>query len=233
MRSKKNISGIIWKRLFTDHEETVTLKIKELEPIVREYASYFPGLQVWERDMLVRREGPLLQGILFNRSSGNDYQPEGFFYNVIDPGMTPGTMLWVQDLPWKPSGVPGRRVKIENHASERDEIVEGLRNYIQPSLSQPLKLEEVVSILEEIEKPDTNETFLIAVIYNYLENAAKAKQWIQEHQRLAESVPTWKEQEAQRMEVLKKITDWLNEDKVREHMDALIEKRCNELGLTQ
>ena len=112
----------------------MSIPIKQLERIVRDYVVSFPALMLWDRDTLVRRTGPLLQCVLFNRSSGNDYQPKGYFWVVTDPIAEPGTYLQcVQELPYRRTGVLGRRVRLENHELERSEIAEDLRNPMSTS----------------------------------------------------------------------------------------------------
>jgi len=73
------------------------------------------------KNSLVRENGPILQGVLFNRSADDVYRPTGFIRVLTAPEPV-GILELPQPLRY-PNGASGRRIRLNNHEKERDEIV--------------------------------------------------------------------------------------------------------------
>jgi hypothetical protein len=210
----------------------MTIKMKELRPLVTDYHAFFPTWRIIGGNRLVREAGPVMQGILFNRSSEDDYRPTGFVQVLTAPGMT-GALELPQELPHgKASG--GRRVRLRDHARERDDVVHELRRWIVPSLERPLDALEVLELYERRvgARPANAHAYSLATLHAYLGHEKGARAWCARFRELdaklrASKIPP----DAERLEFMASLERWLDEGKAKDELDRVIEAERRKLGL--
>ncbi|MEW5653948.1 hypothetical protein [Streptomyces cinereoruber] len=107
-----------------------------------DWASAFPEFDVWRPMHLLRRIGPVLQGICLDRStSGEGYTPTAHVHALTRE--FPVISLTLGHRLERPSGQP-ETVLFSRHEDEFQDAVGALNEQCQLSLSEPPSLDEIV-----------------------------------------------------------------------------------------
>lgn len=207
----------------------MTIKTKDLKKIVSDYQQFFPGWKILRNQALVRETGPIIQGILFDRSSGDVYRPTGFIRVLTAPE---GEL--VLELPQRlayPNGAPSRSIYLKNHEKERADVAKELVRQIRPCLNEPLNLEEVFRIYEQ-EATTESEAYSLATLYAYIGNISKAREWTSKFwQLLPTEESDWKSYMRERARFLHSLEDALDNQNSKEFLENVIRKERQALGL--
>lgn len=227
----------------------MTIKKRDILRIVRDYQPAFPGWEIPKRGTAIARvSGPVMQGILFDRSARDIYRPRGFIKLLTAPE-SPGVMDLVQDLK-RANGAPQREIALPNHERERDEIVSELYRQMRPKLDELLDPLEVLEMYERDAVPKVPEAYSIATLCAYLGYETKARDWIRrfreldhEWQRYALSLSKGKRRvmakweldlrqvEEERRKFIDSLEGWLDKGEARERLEAVIQEERKKLGL--
>lgn len=227
----------------------MTIKKRDILRIVRDYQSAFPGWEIPKRGTeIVRVEGPVLQGIVFDRSPRDIYRPTGYI-RVLTVPKSPGIVELPQDLK-RANGAPQREVTLRGHERERDEIVGELFRQMRPKLNEPLEPLEVLEIYERKAVIKSPQAYSIASLCAYLGYEAKARDWIRRFRELEQewinywlSDPKrkkyWTSEKAlkeradeERQKFIDELERWLDKGEARERLEAVIQEERKKLGLT-
>jgi hypothetical protein len=212
----------------------MTIKAKDLKLIVQDYLEYFPGWRILGFDTLYRESGPILQGILFNRASGDVYRPTGFIRVLASPN--PKGTIQVP-LPLRHlNGAPGRAIGFVTHNRDRlkivPEIVNELRRQIEPSIDQPFDPQKVLKWYANQAILSITDAYSLAAFHAYLGFDNDARFWIHQfHQWIDERkiiLAEWVEEDSR---FLEKLENWLEKDVARSELDIIIELERKKMGI--
>lgn len=110
--------------------------------ITRDWAGAFPGFAVWKPLHLLRRLGPVLQGIALDRSmSADDYLPYAHVHALTRE--FPVVTLTLA-APLRSRAGVARRIKVADHEREFASAVDGLRGQSPLSLGEPPTVAELL-----------------------------------------------------------------------------------------
>lgn len=111
--------------------------------VTTNWASRFPGFDVWKPMRLLRRIGPVLQGIsLDSTTSGDDYFPSAHVHALTRE--FPVVSLGMNQRLVGATGVQ-ERVSFARHDDEYRDAAERLRGQSRLSLDEPPTIEEIVA----------------------------------------------------------------------------------------
>jgi hypothetical protein len=207
----------------------VPLKAGQIHRIAQDYREAFPGWRISIDLDLVRAEGPILQGILFDRSSKEDYRPTGYVRTLTTPAPTRVLALF-QPLKNR-NGSPGRRVSIGSHERELAEIADELRLQIRPLLDQPLDVNEVLALLEAEAIPKAAQAYSLATLHAYLERPKDARSWCARFEKLQGEFTDWGEVETERAAFIKELIGWLDGEEAHKRLEEVIIAERRKLGI--
>jgi len=208
----------------------MTIKLKDLKRIVKDYQSFFPDWKILGGDTLVRENGPVLQGILLDRSANDIYRPTGFI-RVLTVPKHPHVLELPQRLRY-PNGAPDRRVRLKNHERERDEIVRELRRQIVPPIDRPLVVLEVLELYEREAIPTAAEAYSLATLRAYHGYEVEARRWCLRFRELLEKIkPYWDESVYAEVDFINSMEHWLDKGEAKQQLEQVIEAERRKLGL--
>lgn len=206
----------------------MTIELKEMERIVKDYHTYFPKWKILDGDILVRESGPILQGIVLYRPVDADtYTPTGFIRVLTAPKMAV-VMEWPQRLEW-PKGSECA-VSPQEHEGVRAEIVEALRQQLTPAIDRPLVAVEVLKLYERKAMPTALEAYSLATLRAYLGYEQEARQWCARFKELAGKKGQRYEYEEE-LYFLKSLQQRLDEGTARKHLEEVLQAERCKLGL--
>jgi hypothetical protein len=156
----------------------MTISQKYLKRIQTDYLLYFPSWKTHKNDVLYRESGPILQGILFDRSSRDVYKPTGFI-NVL---CTPRTVSFMglelaQRLQYK-NGAPDRSISLKSHEKYLLEVVAELKRQVMPPVEQPLDARNVLELYKKEAQPVMGHAYSLAHFCAYFGEDDEAIHWI-------------------------------------------------------
>jgi hypothetical protein len=226
----------------------MTIKKKDIRRIARDYQLAFPNWQFLEPGAIARVSGPVLQGIVFDRSARDIYRPTGYI-RVLTVPKSAGIMELPQQLTY-PNGAPQREVKLSNHEKERAEIIQELYRQIWPRLDRSLDPLEVLEVYERKAIPKTPEAYSLAALCAYLGYESRARDWIRRFReldlewekywmsdpkrkkyRLSEAGQKGRQPYLERTKFVDNLEKWLDKGKAKQELERVIEQELNKLGL--
>lgn len=162
----------------TQGKNKVTLKKKDLIRITNDYLPQFPGWRCLGFDTLIRENGPILQGILFNRASSDVYKPMGFIHVLCSPSSMDVMGLELPQSLKHKNGAPDRAIGLSNHERLLPEVVADLRKQILPQIDKPLEPIKVLDLYLKMAVPTLSQAESIAALQSYFGFEKDAKRWI-------------------------------------------------------
>jgi hypothetical protein len=203
----------------------MTIKLRELRRITKDYAQFFPGWKQLPYGTLARDKDCVLQGIVFNRSSSDDYMPLGYVRVLAVPGTEVHGMELTQDLKY-PNGASDRRVKLANHEKERNAIYEEICRQIRPSVLRPLDPEEVLTIYEREAAPNMTQACSLAALNACLGHSDKAVEWVYRYRQLAEKMRPkmrpWSEWMESEYRFVETLAGWLEKGIAQQELQGVV-----------
>lgn len=208
----------------------MTISAKQIKKVTKDYHSYFPDWVIIDKNTMVRENGPVLQGIVFDLSSRDIYRPTGFI-RILTAPKTKGAMELAQRLRY-PNGAPDRSVKYKNHLNEIDEIVQELHSQIIPSIDQPLEVSAVLDAMLSRVTPTGPMAYSLASLYMYLEHDTQAMVWVDRYQvYLEERGEFISDTDIKREQFLVTALSWLNEGTEKTHFEKIIQSERRKIGV--
>ena len=196
------------------------LKPSELEPLVKDYHEFFPKWDVFQRDTLIRLNGPVLQGVFLERQSRRAYQPMGFIRILAAPGGG-GTPQRVLDS-----------VDSRGHKRELPKMVEAIRREFVPSVDAPLVPEEVLELCEREAIPKSPEAYSLATLNAYLGHEERALYWCHRFPELIDEERLgMQEWDLERRDFLIKLEGWIQGGEVREQLEQVLQTERKKWGI--
>ncbi|MEZ5442502.1 MAG: hypothetical protein R3F15_13580 [Lysobacterales bacterium] len=114
---------------------TLTPVIKR--EITSDWSETFPSLGIYKPLWLLKRHGPLLMGVLLDRTRSNDiYIPKFHVHNLLSPSLSILLSLVFEVPDFRQKALP-RKIKIAHHLEQYGEAAETLRGLV-PDLDADL-----------------------------------------------------------------------------------------------
>lgn len=210
----------------------MTIKLRQMRQIVNDYHLRFPEWTVIQDDVLARENGPVMQGIRFDRATLDVYRPMGFVRVLTVPSINKAMEL-PQRLK-KPNGAPDRWVTLRNHANELEVIVRELHRQLQPRIDRPLDPHNVLEIYEGLAIPTLPEACSLATLSAYLGLHQKAERWCEVFRELASKLPDLNSDiHLARVRIIDELETWLQNNNARDRLEPLLQSQRRILGLSQ
>lgn len=202
------------------------LTISELRSIVEFYHAHFPTWKLIQKGTLVREDGPVAQGIVFERLSAGDYRPTGHVHVLVAPAD-----YWFLELSQnlkKHSSVSRRQDR-----EYRPRVLEAFRSEFVPKVDRPLVAEEVLKLYErEANPPASPDAYSLAPLNAYLGHEERALYWCSRFPELvAESSNPWEECDLKRKEFLDRLTSWIKAGVAKQELQKVLEEERRKWGL--
>lgn len=208
------------ERMKKVREQMRKLKLSELKPLLEDYHRFFPQWQVFQKDTLIRANGPVLQSIFFERQSHREYRPMGFVDVLTAPGGG-----------WAPQRVL-RSVQSRGHAYELPKMIEAMRREFVPSVDAPLVPEEVLELCEREAIPKSPEAHSLAALNAYLGHEERALYWCRRFPELIDEERLgMQEWDLERRDFLTKLEGWIQAGEVREQLEQVLQAERKRWGL--
>ena len=208
----------------------MTISRREIKRITEDYHRYFPDWKIINLDTLAREDGPVLQGILFDRSARDIYRPTGFIRVLTAPDV-PGVMELAHRLN-RPNRLSDWSVRLQSHEKERDRIVEELHRQLTPSIERPLVASEVLKLYEREAVPNGAEAYSLATLCAYFGHDKNAREWCTKFRDLTEWLKDdFPKHVLERQAFLDSLERWLDEGTARQRLEEVLQEERRKLGL--
>lgn len=195
------------------------LTTKELRPIVDFYHARFPTWRIVRDDTLVRDDGPVLQGITFDRLSYGVYRPTGHIRVLVAPQDS-----WVFELCQKLNVKVRQVTRRQDNPEFRDRVVEAIRAEFRPNVDAPLVAEEVLRLYEREAVPTSVQAYSLATLNAYLGQDVRALYWCSRFTELAnEGGRTWQEFDYKQRASLDSLEQWINEGVAKQQLERVLQ----------
>jgi hypothetical protein len=200
----------------------------EIRSIVRYYNSKLPQFEVLGHDMLVRSDGPVVQGISFERMSAGAYRPTPHVRVMVAP-----ENVWCFELS-EPLSIKFRVTeRLHDTSSHRDQVVAAMMAEVVPRLDQPLRAENVLELYERMAVPNFSQAYSLAALNAYLGRDLRALFWCDEYIRLVEGNPFgWYDEVVRMRDYLSQLREWIRAGESRRQLDRVLEAERLKWGLT-
>jgi hypothetical protein len=194
------------------------ITLKELEPVVQYYQSQLPGWTLIRRATLVRMNGPVLQGITFDRLSYGAYRPVGYIRILTAPEVRGGMEL-PQFLDAKMS------IRLGEHERVREKIVDAMRHEFAPNITRPLDPFEVLKLCERKAIPTSPEAYSLATLNAYLGKKERALYWCSRFNKLVDALKRpWGDEDKERRAYLDLLEKWISEGTEKQHLEEVMQR---------
>lgn len=204
------------------------LTIKELRSIIEFYHGHFPTWKVIRKDTLVREDGPIVQGITFERLSGGQYRPTGHIRVLVAP-----EDFWGMDLS-QPLNVKLRQIERRRDTPEiRERVVQAMYAEFLPRVDQPLIAEQVLNFYEDSAYPVSHQAYSLAPLNAYLGHDERALHWCSRFTELVNaSGNPWQELEQKQLAFLDELEKWLKAGDAKQQLERVLQDERRKWGLT-
>jgi hypothetical protein len=190
------------------------------------YHSAFPNWKIVRNDTLVREDGPVLQGITFDRLSGGDYRPIGHIRVMVAPEDVWGYEL-TQDL-----NIKVRHIERRAHEMLKNKVVEAIHAEFVPRVDQPLHAQEVLNLYEQRAVPTSPEAYSLAPLNAYLGNDSRALYWCSRFSELVDAVSNpWQDSDYKRRAFLDQLEKWLQAGNAKQQLERVLQEERRKWGL--
>ncbi|MCP4593040.1 MAG: hypothetical protein GY842_20085 [bacterium] len=208
------------ERMKESKEQWRKLKPSELKPLLEDYHRVLPQWVAFQKDALIRANGPVLQSIFFERQSHREYRVLGCVRILVAPGG--GGLDRV--LP---------SVQARGHAHAFPKMIEALRREFAPSVDAPLVPEEVLELCEREAIPKSPEAHSLAALNAYLGHEERALYWCRRFPELIDEERLgMQEWDLERRDFLNQLEGWTQTGKTREQLDLVLQHERQKWGLT-
>ena len=200
--------------------------MEELRPVVEFYHGYFPTWKVIQKDTLAREDGPVVQGITFERLSGGEYRPTGHIRVLIAP-----EDAWAFELSQR-LDIKLRQINRRQHPEFRDRVVEAIRTEFVPNVGKPLVAEQVLRLYEEKAFPSDPEAYSLAALNAYLGHDDRARYWCSRFTELVNAVGRpWQDFDYKRRAFLDQLEKWLQAGDAKQQLERVLQEERRKWGL--
>ncbi len=190
--------------------------MRKLEPIVQDYQTQLFGWDLVQKDTLIRVNGPILQGITFERLSSGVYRPMAYIRVLTVPQ---GGGMLTQYL-----NVKVRSVKLAEHDRMRDRVVEAMRREFVPNVTHSLNPMRVLKLCEREAVPTGPQAYLLASLNAYLGRKTQALHWCSRYTELVDAHGRpWQDSENERHAFLDLLEQWINEGTEKQHLERVLQ----------
>jgi hypothetical protein len=201
------------------------LTIQELGSIIEFYQAHFPSWNVIQKDILVREDGPVAQGIAFERLSGGEYRPTGHIHVLVAPADH-----WFLELSQRLS--KNRHINRRQHPEFRDRVVEAIRAEFVPSVDRPLVAEEVLKLYEEKAYPSDPEAYSLAALNACLGHDDRARYWCSRFTDLVNAIGRpWQDFDYKRRAFLDQLEKWIQAGDAKQQLERVLQEERRKWGL--
>lgn len=203
------------------------LTLHELDAIMRFYHGRFPDWKVIQRDLLVREDGPVVQGIAFERLSDGEYRPTGHIHVLIAP-----SSHWPLELSqWL--NVRVRQIERRRDTPEvRESVIRAIHGEFVPQVGSPLCAEQVLSLYEARATPTSPEAYSLASLNAYFGHDERALHWCSRFTDLVnKSGISWQGCDLARRSLLDKLETWIQVGTARQELDRVLVDARRKWGL--
>lgn len=204
------------------------LTIKELRPIVEFYHTRLPAWRIVRDDTLIREDGPVAQGITFDRLSHGVYRPTGHVRVLVAPQVS-----WVFELCQK-LNVKVRQVTRRQDGLEfRNRVIDAIRAEFVPSVDSPLVAEDVLDLYEQqANPPHSAVAYSLAALNAYLGKEKRALYWCSRFAELLDaSGRQLKDFDYKQQEFVHSIEEWIKEGESKEQLERVLQAERRKWGL--
>jgi hypothetical protein len=186
------------------------------------YHRFLPEWLHIPEDSLVRFDGPVLQGICWERLSGGTYRPMNFMRALVspEPQSKGGAGFWMQI----PKGSPGT-VSLRWHSEKLVAMFETMKREFKPLIVQPLDANEVLGLAECEAVPTCQEAYALAGLNAYLGHAGRALCWCQRYDSLVDSVGLpWNDLDRAQRRFLDTLVRWIEAGEAKRQLDVVLQE---------
>lgn len=203
------------------------LTIADLQPIVDFYRVHFPDWKVVKDQTLAREDGPVMQGITFDRLSGGVYRPTGHIRVLVAPEDF-GVYELTQHL-----NIKVRHIERRAHESLKQRVVEAIRAEFVPSVDRPLDAQEVLILYEQRAVPTSPQAYSLAALNAYCGNDARALYWCSQFTELLNiKGKPWQEFDYKRRHFLDQLEKWLQAGEAKLQLEHVLQVERRKWGLS-
>ena len=204
------------------------LTVTELRKIVEFYHAQFPNWKVIDKGTLVREDGPVAQGIVFERLSAGDYRPTGHVRVLVAP-----EDAWALELSQRLS-IKLRQISRGQDTPEfRGCVVQAIRAEFVPSVEAPLVAEDVLALYEKQALPTDAEAYSLAPLNAYFGREERAIYWCDVFRRLLENRGEYALQDfnKKRQTFLNQLEQWLHAGEAKAQLERVLQDERRQWGL--
>ncbi|MFZ2642102.1 MAG: hypothetical protein WA117_13975 [Verrucomicrobiia bacterium] len=181
------------------------LTASQLAPMVADYHSAFPQLQLYGDDMLYRMGGLMAQSIWFDRLRTGAYRPTCRVHVLVAPSAQGGTVVLPQFL-----SIKVREITPQVHQRLLPEVVGALKSEILLPLDKPLDELAVAELLSNRSSGRPANAYALACLLAALGRSEEAHHWIGEYRTAIASLGLAPQLvDAERDAFLQQIEEWL------------------------
>lgn len=202
------------------------LTAAELRSIVAYYQAQFPTWKVIQKDTLLREDGPVAQGITFERLSGGVYRPTGHVHVLVVPAEH-----WFLELSQRLS--KNQQLNRRQDREFRDRTVAAIRAEFVPNIDRPLLAEEVLELYErQANPPRSPNAYSLAALNAYLGYDERALYWCSRFTELVnESADSWQDCDYKRRAFLDQLEKWLQAGDAKQQLERVLQEERRKWGL--
>jgi hypothetical protein len=202
------------------------LTVTELRSIVEFYHAHFPAWKVIQEDTLTRENGPVVQGIAFERLSGGEYRPTGHIRVLVAP-----EDHWALELSQRLS--KHSRVSRRQDREYRPNVLAAIRAEFKPCVDRPLIAEDVLKLYErEANPPASTDAYSLAPLNAYLGYESRALYWCSRFPKLIEeTADPWQECDFKRRAFLDQLEGWIEAGTAKEELEKVLQEERRKWGL--
>lgn len=203
------------------------LTTRELNPIIAFYHTQLPSWKIIQKDILAREDGPIAQGIAFERLSGGEYRPIGHIHVLVAPAEH-----WYLEMP-QDLNIKVRQINRRQHPEFRDRVIEAIRAEFVPHVDAPLIAEEVLSLYErELNPPRSLDAYSLAAFSAFLGQNDRAIYWCLRFTELVNaSGATWLDCDYKRREFLDRLESWIKAGTAKVELQKVLLDERHKWGL--
>jgi hypothetical protein len=211
----------------------MTIPKPKLRQITKDYLKLLKAdWAIYEVGSVYRRNGPVLQGICFDRSRTDDYFPQSFFKVLAEPGDFKGGMEMVEWLR-KPNQSPWY-VSLQSHAKFQGDVAQAMVAQFKPPIDKPLHWEDVLQLYESRKTSSFNETFSFITLLSYAGKVIQAEQSIVVFRRMFDDLVAHKIATEGVYELgwfVDKLEAWNKEGTARQNLDRVVEEQVRKFDI--
>jgi hypothetical protein len=214
----------------------MSINIKDIKRITKDYLDLFPLWNILGNNILFRDNGPILQGLLFERASTDVYRPTGFIRVLCAPNPVDAMIMELPQGLSYPNGAPCRSISLQSHEKVIFDVVGDMKTQIYPPLDLPLAPIKVLAFYVKEAVPTIIEAYSLGALHAYFGLNKDAKEWIKRYKQLVleqkmEDIDS--EYEAKRENFINELEIWIGEGIANEKLRKIIDEEKKKLGINE